>query len=483
MTKIFTTSKRGVAQRTLLAAIGCLLVTTVAQAGDVKKPTSREQREQKVNAIIRTSIAQDLRESAVALPELGTNPNFDVVAAAVDSKKLIGLGESTHGTAECFQIKGSIILALAKKHKVRVLLEEQPICIAPLNEWVAGKAPYADLNNRVNAMFFDINKVNEFATFLKGVREWNAKADSAHQIELYGVDIYGMGSANPVPVIKTFLKANGIAMDQEMGAINAFSEKYGNVPPMDLANAEAAAAKLDAVVSVLPPTTPGKTEINIITHGLLRFTQVRSAFMDNFSTVVVNTLGDTPANIPGNGIRDAGMAENIKLLMDGKAVGDDKTVYWAHNGHIARISALDGDPIGLPSTWGTAGSILNAWLGDDYAPIAIATGAGSARLMMVDDKGQYGDFMSIQLPFPPSDSLNTIASELFPKQPVFFLTKGIPFMGFTRPEILIGATYELKKPERAVANNVPGLAYFGIVSAPLTHASTSLILDKTKDSK
>jgi hypothetical protein len=133
----------------IFSVIGFLVATmgmAVAGTGqDAKKPgrTSFSPQEQKVKAIIRAAIAKDLQKHSVVLPDFGSS--MEAVAAAVDSKKLIGLGESTHGTAECFQIKGSIILALAKKHKVRVLMEEQPICIAPLNEWVAGKAPYTDL--------------------------------------------------------------------------------------------------------------------------------------------------------------------------------------------------------------------------------------------------------------------------------------------------------------------------------------------------
>jgi erythromycin esterase-like protein len=341
-----------------------------------------------------------------------------------------------------------------------------------------------DLNNRINNLYFMIDKVNEFATFLKGVREWNTKADASHQIELYGIDTFaGAGSANPIPTIKTFLDSNQIVMDQELKVLNAFNEKYGTGSPVDIANAEAAAVKLDAAVSALPPTTQGKLEVNIMTHGLLRFTQGREISSDNFSTVTVDKLLNTVSNIPYNGIRDAGMAENIKLLMAGKVAGNDKTVYWAHNGHIARISALDGELGGFLSAWGTAGSMLNAWLGDDYAPIAIATGAGSARLMVMDAQGQPGDPTPVPLPPPPSDSLNAIASERFPGKAIFFLTGDIPFLGFVRPEILISFVYEPTTPGHIVVNNIPGLAFYGIISVPLSHASTDVPQDNPKDPK
>lgn len=188
------------------------------------------------------------------------------------------------------------------------------------------------------------------------------------------------------------------------------------------------------------------------------------------ANALMNKLGDGPFNTILNGPRDAGMAENIKILMDGKIPSTGVGVFWAHNAHIGRISYLDGDPIGFPSTWGNAGSILCTWPGDGYAPVATMTGKGTFRAHVVGKDGAVSPFQPATAPAIHPDCLNAIASSVFSK-PIFFAVRSVSHLGFTRPEFVISAIYETLNPSHCFTSTVPAIAYAGVISFPVSTAA------------
>jgi hypothetical protein len=155
------------------------------------------------------------------------------------------------------------------------------------------------------------------------------------------------------------------------------------------------AAKIRLVVDEVYPSIYGQVKATVLANVLVRNLQQDEAANERFTTALANKLGDGPFNTILNGPRDAGMAENIKILMDGKIPTAGIGVFWAHIAYIGRASDLDGDPIGFLSTWGDTGSILGTWLGDGYAFIATMTGRGTFR-------GHISDKSGTAFPFQPA---------------------------------------------------------------------------------
>jgi|GEM_PF-4356049 len=439
--------------------------------------------EKAVNATIRRRIAADIRAKATPMRSLDGDSLLPILAA-VDGKKLVGLGEPTHGTSEATRLRGNLILAMAKKGRVRVFIEDQYLAVAPISEWIGGAGTDTELKDRLSYLSFTVNKKTEFVDFLRAARNWNATAGADHKIEIHGIDvsIVGPGPYNPAKKLGDFLTANGVAMAADLAAVNDCLENLWkeNPTPARMVHMRSAAVKLAFAVSGTPATAPGRAEASVLANTLVRFGDLQTMENGVFSGEALSVLGGGPSIIPGNGIRDAGMAENIRILMDGMGLPGDQSVYWSHNGHIARMSPLDGDGevVGFPSAWGTTGSILNMWLGEDYVPIGILAGVGTASLMVVNEQGKIVDaqgkeafvFQAVQLPAPPVDSINVIATSVN-RNPLFFLTGQISFMRFVHPETLISLGYEPAHPEYTVVHNAPGLAYHAIVSLPTSTAS------------
>jgi erythromycin esterase-like protein len=165
------------------------------------------------------------------------------------------------------------------------------------------------------------------------------------------------------------------------------------------------------------------------------------------------------------------MAENIKLLMDAKIPTSGIGVFWAHNAHIGRISYLDGDPNSFPSTWGSVGSILSTWLGDGYFPLATMTGVGTFRAHYMDAAGVVSPFRPVTAPAILPDCLNAVATDVFPSKPVFFQTADVSLLGFTRPEFAVAGLYMALHPNFFFIRTVPGMAYAGVISFPVSTAA------------
>lgn len=429
-------------------------------------------KEEAVNRRMRAQIRADIKAHGQTFSGPQVVP--PALLKAIEGRRLVGLGEGTHGTSEIQTLLGNIILAIAKKGRVVVFLEDQFGSVAPINRLVQGTGEDNDLPKAMNGLY-GVHKTQEFEAFFRAVRTFNETASAGTKIEIYGVDnVIWPGPADPTPFLKSFCVANNLKLDAELATCAAYFQDPKTQTPENRAACVGAAARIRLVVDGAVPNVPGLVEAAVLANVLVRNLQQDEAANGRFATALVNQLGDGPFNTIINGSRDAGMAENIKILMDGKIPTTGIGVFWAHNAHIGRISYLDGDPIGFPSTWGNAGSILSIWLGDGYAPIATMTGKGTFRAHVVDKDGTVSPFQPATAPAIHPDCLNAIASSAFSK-PVFFTTRSVSHLGFTRPEFVISAIYETLHPGHCFTRTIPGMAYDGVLSFPMSSTSHELM--------
>jgi hypothetical protein len=98
------------------------------------------------------------------------------------------------------------------------------------------------------------------------------------------------------------------------------------------------------------------------------------------------------------------------------------------------------------------------------------TGKGTFRAHVVDKDGSVSPFQPATAPLIHPDCLNDIASSVF-SRPVFFTTKSVSHLGFTRTEFVVSAIYETLHPDHCFASTVPAMAYAGVISFPISTAA------------
>lgn len=451
------------------------MITAFMSALGFCLPIQARNAEKALNRRMRVQIRADIKAQGQAFsgPEV-VPPAF---LKAVEGKRLVGLGEGTHGTAEIQTLHGNIILALAQKGRVLVFLEDQFGSVAPINDFVQGVGTDADLIKEMGGLY-GVHRTLEFENFFRKVRAFNASAPISARIEIYGVDdVIWPGPPDPTPALLNFSDANHLSLDAQLAICASYIRGNPTIEDPKSSTPEArtafviAAAHIRLAISGIASSVPGKVEAAVMANNLIRFIQEEEASFGVFGGISVNEAKDGPTNTIIAGPRDSGMAENIKLLMDAKIPTSGTSVFWAHNAHIGRISYLDGDPNSFPSTWGSVGSILSTWLRDAYFPLATMTGVGTFRAHYMDAAGAASPFQSVSAPTILPDCLNVIATGAFPSKPVFFRTTDVSLMGFTRPEFAVAGLYMALHPSYFFIQTVPGMAYAGVISFPVSTAA------------
>ena len=432
-------------------------------------PARAEQPTTRVNRLTRVQVAKDIKAHAEPFHGLAVPP---ALMKAIEGKRVIGLGEGTHGTSEIHTIEGNIILAMAKRGRVLVFLEDQFGSVAQLNQFIQGVGADADLPSKMKELF-GVHNTQELGGFFRRAREFNSTAPAGARIEIYGVDTQLWPGPNDVtPALQKFNSANKLDLDAQIAICASYIRDPKTSSPAVRAAVTAAAAKIKVAIVGVNASVPDQVEAAVLANILVHFVALDVANENEFASVVLDkSLGYTPGAVYTLAIRDSAMAENIKILMDGKAPTIGTGVFWGHNAHVGRLSYLDGFLPGRFNGWGNVGNILHWWLGDAYFPIAAMSGKGSFRARPIGPKGEVGEFETLPAPKPiHPDCLNAIATSVF-STPVFFLTEDVANLNSTRPEFAVGAVFDSAHPDFFLIKTIPGIAYGGVISFPSSEAA------------
>jgi len=354
-----------------------------------------KEEETRLHAMARHAVAGAIR--SFGQPFDGPDHLPPSLLKAIEGKRLVGLGEGTHGTSELVRMRANLLLTCAKAEKVAVLMEDQGEAFTALNHWIHGEGEEGRLPALLSNAF-SINNTVEMADFLKAARALNAQARPEQGLDIYG--IAGKPANNPIPGLHAWCRGHGLVLETELSAANTWVEacRKGETMPGSLCSqARGAIARILGEVAHVDPKAEGWPSAMIAANNLDRFAEFDQANSAGvFSTTTVNRFQETVSDSIANGIRDAGMAVNIKVLLDTVVKG--QAFFWGHNAHVGRMSLLDMDPQGVSSPWANTGSLLGMWLGEGYLPIAFETGTGTFRAQLMDGTGTVQPYQTIKAP-------------------------------------------------------------------------------------
>lgn len=266
--------------------------------------------------------------------------------------QIVALGEANHGTAEFFRYKNRLIQYLVSQQGFSLfLIESGYFSCELLNDYVQGKP--VDLGEALRDQQYDIWVTTEVAELFVWMRQHNQSAPAHKKIQVSGFDS----------------RDNGRGRDR----LKAFLQR---VDPHYFKQVE---ATLDqATLTGFADRETAKVHNQTLEQISLRFKTHQKAWLDKSSPqhfkaakqalMVLQQAGDYAASdngaIASDG-RDAAMASNVKLL-----AGKQKTIIWAHNGHVAVGDNRVPDGKSL-------GHHLRTWLGSGYFTLGFSFFEGS----------------------------------------------------------------------------------------------------------
>lgn len=298
---------------------------------------------------------------AYAHPLTGTNPtiadsDLTFLQDVLNDKTVIGLGESTHGTKEFFQMKHRILKYLVEEMGYRVFAMEANFseCNA-INDYILyGKG---DSEEALRGIYFWTWNTVEVLEMIKWMRQYNMGKTDIEKIHFWGFDMqYAPGAAKAV---KYDLKNLQINYTEYQTMLDSFASSRYYMYRMD-----------SSAKSIALEHLKNLRKYSIIyKDGFIKNTSEREY---SLHCQHINIMLQAVENmVAENGYRDSCMAENIKWIANFEET--KKIVLWAHNAHINKWK------VNTTSDEYQMGFWLNKLYGNKYYAIGFDFNSGSFR--------------------------------------------------------------------------------------------------------
>ncbi|TWD84149.1 erythromycin esterase [Kribbella amoyensis] len=277
--------------------------------------------------------------------------DLQVWKPALAGVRVLGLGESTHGTSEFFQLKHRLIEFLVTELGYTVVAMEASESAAPAVDAYV-RHGIGDAATVVSELGFWTWRTEEVVALVEWMRSYNAGRPVAEQVGFAGIDPQQCSAS--VVAVSTYLRDS--APDRlelfESGLAAQVDAGPGAAP-----DAQALLVReAEALVGFLKRDG---APADVVRHGLV---------LARCAAVVCAPKQDKDVARTTFAVRDRLMADAVsELLADPSA----KVAVWAHNGHLA---ASRSTPELRP-----LGQHLRERHGDEYYALALLCGSGAFR--------------------------------------------------------------------------------------------------------
>lgn len=253
---------------------------------------------------IRSLFSEDFSDLAFLGPLLG-------------DRRIVQLGESSHGVAEFNWMKVRLIKFLHEKLGFDVIAFESSMTDCD----VAGEAAAAESPEKtMRSCLFAIWHTDEVLALFDYVRKTQA---SSRPLRVTGFDNQpSSGSGATSARFRTMLEI------VDPAAVPALMQHEANLKKIDKDNAQAALAYYTGLLRTLE-----QHRARLLAHLGDRPNRVDLAIQEARSRIAFVHMRMVPA-AEGNGVRDRAMADNLDFVLD-ELYPKQKVIVWAHNAHIA----------------------------------------------------------------------------------------------------------------------------------------------------
>jgi erythromycin esterase len=285
--------------------------------------------------------------------------SFDRITA---NARVIGLGESTHGTSEFFQVKHRLLEHLVRTRGFTVFaIEANQVAVELLNRYVQGGPGTAVEAMRV---MFAVWNTEEMHALVEWLRTWNREHPSA-PVRFVGYDM--QDNRLPVDTLRAFLSRHEPALvdlvDDYLGDYRAMPTWH--TPQLaDTTRTRWRENAEDLVRQVSEQREEWLGRSKDKDDSLEVEWAVQAANLAFQATRANETL-----NVPD---RDSLMAANLHWVLERLTPGA-KAVVWAHDVHVAK----GGDPKKSFFNGATMGAELKRRLGPEYQAFSLLTFDGA----------------------------------------------------------------------------------------------------------
>lgn len=281
----------------------------------------------------------------------------------IGSARVVGLGETSHGSREIFQMKHRLFEFLAAEMGFTAFAMEchWPESLA-VNDYVLhGKGDPV----KVLAGLGPVWSCESVLALIRWMRTYNADPAHEKKLKFFGVDVHSSGAAHVVRYLQKvdpeFLKQGECA---KILAKLDRSAPYGYIYRSPEQESYTLPALLNDLLSRFDHHKEQYTKASSLEEW-----RVNRQLIRNIEQVVDYAIAARVSDYAAFDIRDRAMADNVRWILDTEPAGT-KVVYWAHNFHMG-LTKYPG--------WSakSMGMYMRRMLGNDYISIGFAFDRGT----------------------------------------------------------------------------------------------------------
>ncbi|WP_448634457.1 erythromycin esterase family protein [Pedobacter panaciterrae] len=330
-----------------------------------------------------------INKQALEIPSFTDDDSSELAALGdiLKDKKVIGLGEATHGTREFFVYKAKLIRYLIKNHNLKLVLFESNMSgLDGLNNYIQNKTT-GDLNTVIKqSWLFSIYRTQEVADLIEWIRIYNQNKPEYEKVRFGGIDMH-----YTYYIINDILKKTGLSklltQQQKDALINLNKLWQKGEPKLNSKQKSNYLALTSELYKLIKKQNIGDSS---------------SIYKQDIRLLEQSIMFNNRPDIPANKIRDKFMAENI-IWAAARTAPNQKVAVWAHNGHISH---------GLYRNYKAMGVYLKQKYKTKYYALGLLVGVGYARLW--NSRSPTKDYQFYKSPLP--NIKNTDAIEYTLKQ-------------------------------------------------------------------
>ena len=406
-------------------------------------------------------LAESLSAKAVKIDRL--DADFAFLPDLVKGKRIVGIGEETHGTSEFTMLQWNLIRQLADLGFRDIALEVSADQVVALEAFLNGDPT---VSAEAAALPFGIRGTVETAKAFTGLREYNMKVAPEKKIRIWPVDILDVSIQ--LRTLKAVFGGRGVEAVRATEALERFGSKSIYVPEPGQALTEADARRAQAAIGTLGAIMADSVSTDGVNALGTRLALLAVERQIEFVLATLRSgadLQDPKLSLMNANIMDRAMAEAVMTLVrEGKRV-----VYLAHNAHVQKGGVLaGGSSISILET--SAGIIISSLMEKDYIVIGLKTGKGFVSAAKWD---LSGGIRSTPLDGPVLGSFEEGLMSASRGNSLFVDLREMPIAKFAFPERLVGACYESGDVHNMTLA-VPGKSYDAVIFVPETKNSVLL---------
>ena len=312
--------------------------------------------------------------------------------ALLKDRKVVGMGEATHGTKEFFNMKAKMLKFLATRCGYRIFsIEATYGGTLKVNDYVLyGKGNVLSAMKGMEFWTWDTEEVKDL---IEWMRTYNDGKPDQEKLKFYGFDCQSYkGPANALAdYVREFDKQNLDEFLKGLSVLTDSSDLYFYTPKPGNTSFQGN-DQVHRIISFLQKWFREKENLYISVSGKIKFELARYNIVALKQALL---LRESPERKYGF-IRDSCMAQNIRWIYE---LEQAKVFAWAHNGHISKAPNL------FEKHEVCMGMFLDTLFGNGYYNIGFVFNKGSFQAL----SKVAGKLQEFSL---PEYKKNTFANEL-----------------------------------------------------------------------